>query len=123
VSNLNKLFLFGLLGIIFFLFDLYAWQAFKTISREWSAKSKTILLYSYWILSLSFVLMIILRPYVELEKLGSTTLILVQVFGFILFIAKFFAALPLLLEDAFRGIEWVVGLFGKNSAENMMSER
>ena len=123
VSNLNKLFLFGLLGIIFFLFDLYAWQAFKTISRDWSAKTRTILFYSYWILSLSFVLMIILRPYIELEKLGSTTLILVQVFGVILFIAKFFAALPLLLEDAFRGIEWLVGLFGKNSAENIMSER
>jgi predicted MPP superfamily phosphohydrolase len=124
MSNLNKLLVFGVLGLFFLIFDLYAWQAFKTLSREWSAKSKSILFYSYWTLSILFIVMIILRPYIQLEKLNSSFLSLFQVFGVILLISKVFVVIPLLFEDVYRVFEGVIGFFRKtNGTDSFMAER
>jgi predicted MPP superfamily phosphohydrolase len=108
LSSMNKLLIFGLIGLAFFLFDLYAWQALKTISIQWSKKSRLFLYYLYWGLSLSYVFLMVMRPYFQLEKTGSGILMLFQVFGVILFIAKLFVVIPLLVEDMYRGVSWLV---------------
>lgn len=124
VNSFNKIFLFATIGLFFFLFDLYAWQAFKTISKEWSSRSKSILFYTYWVVSALFITTMVLRPYIQLEKFNSSFLMLFQVAGVMLFIAKFFAVLPLIAEDLFRAFEWVYSFFSKKSAsDNFLHDR
>jgi predicted MPP superfamily phosphohydrolase len=118
VSSLNKLLFFGLLGILFLLFDLYAWQAVKTILKSASSRTKLYVTWAYWFVSILFIVLIILRPFIQIEKIGSSALTLLQVFGFILVIAKLFIILPLIAEDVFRGVEWVYNKFNKNSLQN-----
>lgn len=124
VNSFNKIFLFATIGLFFFLFDLYAWQAFKTISKEWSSRSKSILFYTYWVVSALFITTMVLRPYIQLEKFNSSFLMLFQVAGVMLFIAKFFAVLPLIAEDLFRAFEWLYSFFFKKSAsDNLLHDR
>jgi len=123
VSSFNKFLLFGLIGFIFLLFDWYAWQALRTLSRDWTPKSKQLLLYSYWSVSLFYAALILLRPWIQIEKLGNIGAMLVQVFGVILFIAKVFVILPLLIEDLYRLFEKLINIVGSNSPSQSLSER
>lgn len=123
VSNFNKFLLFGFIGLFLLLFDAYAWQALRTLSREWSTKSKSMLLYTYWSVSLFYVAMILLRPWIQVEKWGNVPVMLIQVFGVILFIAKVFVILPLLIEDLYRLFEKIWSYFRYNSTTEPLAER
>jgi uncharacterized protein len=118
ISAMNKFLFFGIFALTIFLFDLYAYQALKTISRDFELTTKRTIYWSYWIISVFFILLICFRPVIQLEKIGGASLNLIQAFGVILFLGKFLIAIPLFVEDIFRLFDWVYRLLASNFNQN-----
>ncbi|MCO6495114.1 MAG: metallophosphoesterase [Bacteroidetes bacterium] len=123
VSKFNSIIFFSLLGVVIFLLDLYAWQGFRTISRDWTSRSRNLLFYSYWAVSLFFVVMVMLRPFFHIEQTGNPLFGVVQAFGFIFIFTKLVIAIPLMIEDIYRLFEWLIGLFAHKESEHIFHSR
>jgi len=123
VSKFNSILFFSLLAVTIFLLDLYAWQAFKTLIRDLSSRTKSIIFYTYWSVSIFFVILVILRPFFHVEQTGNPVFGVIQAFGFILIFSKLVIAVPLFLEDIFRFFEWIVGLFSHKESEQLFHSR
>ena len=117
VTQFNALLFFLSLALFLLLFDLYAWQALKTMAKSWNIKTQKTLFVSYWSITTLFITLLVLRPFIQLEKFNSSFLMLLQVFGVILFISKIFVIVPLFIEDLVRGVTWVVNKFSNSDSE------
>ncbi|MBX2984968.1 MAG: metallophosphoesterase [Bacteroidia bacterium] len=123
MSKFNAVLFFGLLGVVLFLLDLYAWQGLRTIARDWSARARTTLFYSYWAVCLFFVVLVICKPFIHAGHGGSPIFGVLQALGFGLMFAQIILAIPLLIEDIYRIFEWLVGLFAHKDAEHILHSR
>jgi len=105
------------------LLDIYFFQALKTVSHSASGRAKTIIYTSYWILSVAAIVMLLLLPYLQVEK--QMKFIKTTIFSIIagLFFAKLIAALFFLVDDMRRGIQWIAGklFFSKTEGEDIAS--
>ncbi len=103
------------------LLDIYFFQALKILANSASGRTKTIIYTSYWVLSVSAIILLILLPYLHFEKQAKLTrsTIFAMIAG--LFFAKLIASLFFLIDDIRRGIQWLAGkLFYSNAeAENL----
>ena len=116
----NTPFWWILIGLMILL-DFYVFQALKVVVHPASSRAKTIFFYSYWIISVAAIIVLLILPYLHLEsqvKMVRTTIFAV-IAG--LFFAKLVAALFFLIDDIRRGIQWTAGkLFFQNSeGENL----
>ncbi|MGC6432691.1 MAG: metallophosphoesterase [Crocinitomicaceae bacterium] len=97
-----------IISIIWLLIDLYAFQAIKTISNNWGSTNKNILVWSYWVLDISLIL-IISYLFVSGKAAKGPSQQFQLLFGLmILSLAPKLIMLPfLLVEDIGRGIIWI----------------
>ncbi|MCZ2339045.1 MAG: hypothetical protein LC127_12825, partial [Chitinophagales bacterium] len=105
-----------------FPFRLITWQAFKTLITTCHHEQKHHF-YTYWSVSIFFVILVILRPFFHVEQTGNPVFGVIQAFGFILIFSKLVIAVPLFLEDIFRFFEWIVGLFSHKESEQLFHSR
>lgn len=94
-----------LLGFMLLL-DLYFFQAVKLLTQSASSRTKLLIHSGYWIISVSAIIMLILLPYLHMEKaarLAKSTLFSI-IAG--LFFAKLIASLFFLVDDIRRGLTW-----------------
>ena len=68
----NSPFWWILIGFMVLL-DIYFFQALKAVSGSASARTKTILYTSYWVLSIAAIVILLLLPYLQVEKPVSYT--------------------------------------------------
>lgn len=104
------------------LLDIYFFQALKTVSHAASPRTKTFIYAGYWVLSFSALVMLLLLPYLQVEK--QMKFIKTTIFSLIagLFFAKLIAALFFLIDDIRRGIQWIAEkLFAANTRRNDIS--
>jgi predicted MPP superfamily phosphohydrolase len=90
------------------LLDFYVFQAIKVVANPAGPRFRTIILYAYWIISISAVVTLLILPYLYFEhqnKIMKST-IFALIIG--LFIAKLIAAVFFLVDDIRRGIMWIV---------------
>lgn len=89
------------------LLDIYFFQAIKVVSGTSSSRTKSIIYAGYWILSVSAIIILLLLPYLHLEKQAKLvrTTIFATVAG--LFFAKLIASLFFLVDDVRRGVQWI----------------
>lgn len=105
------------------LLDFYVFQAVKVIAHPAGARAKTIIYFSYWILSVLALVTLIILPYLQFEhqsKLFRTTIFAV-IAG--LFFAKVIASVFFLIDDIRRIMQWIAGkIFFSNTEGEGMQE-
>jgi hypothetical protein len=104
----NTVFWWVFIGFMVLL-DLYFFQALKTITQNINGKARLFIFISYWTVSVSAIVVLLILPYLHFEqqnKLFRNTLF-ACIAG--LFFAKLIASTIFLVDDVRRGIQWVAG--------------
>jgi len=110
--------------IIFLIFiDLYAYQALKSVISNSTVSVKTwskIIFFSFNILMISFTL-----AYTSglLEDWDKVTLTILRSLIFITYFSKFLILPFLLIDDIFRGFQWIIDYFKPTQAFNPSRSR
>jgi predicted MPP superfamily phosphohydrolase len=94
--------------VIMLLLDLYVFQIVKALAAGASVKTRFIIYSVYWTLSVSAVTFLILLPYFNSDSWPKTLRNYLFATFVGLFVAKLLAAIFFILDDARRGITWVL---------------
>jgi predicted MPP superfamily phosphohydrolase len=97
-----------IIAAIMLVLDFYVFQAVKTVSQNSSERTKNIIHYTYWAISILSIITIILYPYIQIFQTSKffRTYIFSILFG--LLIAKIIAVVFFLIDDGRRGVLWTV---------------
>ncbi len=110
-----------LLALIILL-DLYFFQSLRVVTQNASPRTRSIIHVSYWVISVGVIALLLLLPYLHLEKYSRflrTTLFAILA-GW--FFAKFFASLFFLVDDIRRFAVWVgTRWFGSKEASETLA--
>ena len=100
------------------LLDFYVFQAVKLLSQSLSPRFKTVVYSGYWAVSLAAIILLIILPYLKIDKQAwlSRSTLFALLAG--LFFAKLVASLFFLLDDLRRGIQWSAGKVFFSHSEN-----
>ncbi len=114
------------LGVIIFiafmlLLDTYFFQAIKSVAISASPKTRTIIYFIYWVLTIIAIAGFLLFVYSGQDFLGKKirTFLFATIIG--LFLAKITGSVFFLVDDMRRGIQWIAGklFFSNTEGENM----
>lgn len=94
--------------VIMLLLDLYVFQVIKALASGASEKTKIIIYSVYWTLSVSAVAFLVLLPFFNSDTWPKTLRNYLFATFVGLFVAKLLAAIFFVLDDARRGITWVL---------------
>lgn len=95
-----------LLALIILL-DLYFFQSLRVVTQNATPRTRLFVHITYWVMSIGVVMLLVIMPYLHLEKYSRflrTTLFAILA-GW--FFAKFFASLFFLIDDFRRLVVWV----------------
>jgi predicted MPP superfamily phosphohydrolase len=97
-----------IIAAIMLVLDFYVFQAVKTVSQNSSERTKNIIHYTYWAISILSIITIILYPYIQIFQTSKffRTYIFSILVG--LLIAKIIAVVFFLIDDGRRGVLWTV---------------
>lgn len=106
----NTPFWWVLLGFML-LVDLYFFQALKLVTGSATPRTKTILFFVYWGISVASIVILLVLPYLHFDK--QTRFTRTAIFSIIvgLFFAKLIACLFFLIDDIRRLILWITSKF------------
>lgn len=112
VISLIPMFVRILFTVAFVLiFDLYAYQAIKTLTVDLSTVVRRSIRISFWVLSIGFYVMGLLAMGGYLVHANRTIYVLVTGLFFAMFVAKMLMMIPMLMEDIYRIGAKIVSLF------------
>ena len=110
---MNKVIVIPIFGIILILIDLYVYQAFKTITRDMSLFWKRTIRLGYWLVTVislaAFFSYNLLAPHFFPQDIRYFMIVGVT----IIYFAKIFTLVFLLMDDIIRLGKWFVMLFRK----------
>ena len=104
------------------LLDLYVFQIIRAVSHG-SAKTRSIIFTSYWIISIAALIILFVLPLLKLDNYskGVRSTVFAVIIG--LFLAKLVAAVFFLVDDIRRAIQWLVGkVFFRDTEGEQMEE-
>lgn len=108
---MNRIVFFLLIAAVFFLMDLYVFQAVRNLSRSLSETTQRMITTAYWSLTgislVTYIVMQLLPP----DALGRSTRSLIWAAVLIPYFSKLFAVIFLFIDDLGRFFRWVVSLF------------
>src|SRR5436190_145036 len=102
----NSVFWWVLIGFMVLL-DFYFFQALKTITQTASSKARLIIFISYWVISISAIVLLLLLPYLNFESKILKNTLFAMIAG--LFFAKLVASSIFVVDDIRRGVQWLAG--------------
>ena len=105
------------------LLDFYVFQALKTVSQNSSDRTKNVLFYSYWTISIATIISVLFFP--KLHLLQTSKFFRNYVFAILvgLLFAKVIAATLFLFDDIRRALLWTMQkLFSVTGAQYMPEE-
>jgi predicted MPP superfamily phosphohydrolase len=105
--------------IFILLFDLYAFQAVRTLTSELGPFAKKIIRVSFWVISISFYIMALLAMGGFLVNASRTLYVMITGLFFAMFLAKILMIIPLFMEDIYRIFEKIISLFKTKSPESV----
>lgn len=98
--------------------DIYVFFATRSLFTYSSTRSKTIFTISYWAVSATAMIVILLLPYMQFHQQASAVRSTIFAIVFALFFAKIIAVLFFLVDDARRAVQWIAGkLFSLGHSE------
>ena len=92
-------------------FDLYAYQAIKTLTVDLSTVVRRSIRIGFWVLSIGFYVMGLLAMGGYLVHANRTVYVLVTGIFFAMFVAKMLMMIPMLMEDIYRIGAKIISLF------------
>jgi predicted MPP superfamily phosphohydrolase len=112
VISLIPMFVRILFTVAFVLiFDLYAYQAIKTLTVDLSTAVRRSIRIGFWVLSIGFYVMGLLAMGGYLVHANRTIYVLVTGIFFAMFVAKILMMIPMLMEDIYRIGSKIISLF------------
>lgn len=113
-----------ILIVFMFLLDLYVFQGVKVITQNTGPKTRIFLHWSYWIVSFTAIIILILLLFIQFDSFHKLLRIVVVSVIISLFFAKAIAAVFFLVDDLRRGIQWMAGklFFSGSTPEVQHSE-
>jgi predicted MPP superfamily phosphohydrolase len=93
------------------IFDLYAYQAIKTLTVDLSTAVRRSIRIGFWVLSIGFYVMGLLAMGGYLVHANRTIYVLVTGIFFAMFVAKILMMIPMLMEDIYRIGAKIISLF------------
>lgn len=118
----NSPFWLIIIGLMLLL-DFYVFQALKAVSQQALPKTRSIIFFSYWIISLSALLVFILLPFLNLDNFSRGLRSVIFALIVAVFFAKLAAAVFLLVDDIRRLVQWTAGkLFFSNTEGEQLQE-
>ena len=113
-------FLLILAGIMLLL-DFYVFQIVRFVSHSAGPKTRVVIYTAYWVVSVSFIILLFLMPYLQLDLWfkGARNTFFAIVVG--LFLAKLVGSVVFAIDDIRRGVQWLVGklFFAKTEGEQI----
>jgi len=103
--------------VILLILDFYVFAAVRTVFSGSSARTRSIVDYSYWTVSILVLATIAMFRYINWGEWPSSvrSLVLIILVGVVF--AKLLTAVFLLLDDLRRGVQWIISRFSKESAQ------
>lgn len=118
----NSPFWLIIIGLMLLL-DFYVFQAIKTVSQSAVHKTRSIIFISYWVISLSALVVFILLHFLNLDNFSRGLRSIVFALIVAIFFAKLAVALFLLIDDIRRVVQWAAGkLFFSNTEGELLQE-
>ena len=87
--------------------DLYFFQALKVVTHSTSSRTKLIIYISYWFISITAIVLLLLLPYINFENKFFRNVVFACIAG--LFFAKIISSAVFLIDDIRRGVQWLAG--------------
>ncbi len=104
----NSPFWFVLIGLMIGL-DFYVFQALKLVSQSASPKTRSIIYITYWTISILALLILLLLPYLQLDKASPYLRSILFASIIALFFGKLIIGLFVLIDDIRRLFQWSFG--------------
>src|SRR4051812_48250883 len=104
---MNRIFWILVFTGVLILFDFYAFQAIKTVTQGLSQGARKIWSYTYWSISILTLFFIFFFIVVGFEIVSSQVRNFFITWVVVLFLAKTFIVLFLLIDDLSRLAKWV----------------
>lgn len=113
-------FLLILAGVMLLL-DFYVFQILKFVTQSAGPKTRSVVYVAYWVISISFLILLFVLPYLQLNQLfkGARNTFFAIIVG--LFLAKLIGSIFFAIDDIRRGMQWLVGklFFTKTEGEQI----
>ena len=97
------------IAAIMILLDWYVFQAYKTITANFSDKSRTILHILYWVISITTIALLISFPFIQVIQTSKVFRNYIFAILVGLFFAKLVGSVFFLLDDIRRLFSWAMG--------------
>jgi predicted MPP superfamily phosphohydrolase len=105
------------------LLDFYVFQAVKVVSQNAAQRTRSVIFITYWVLSLSALIIFVLLPFLKLDNFSKGLRSVVFALVAALFFAKLTVAIFLLVDDIRRGVQWTAGkIFFSNTEGEQLQE-
>ncbi len=108
-----------IIAIVMLLIDFYVFQAVKTVSINTSERTKNIIFYTYWAVSVLTLTTFLLFPKIELFQTSKFFRNYVFAIMIGLLLAKIIAIIFFLIDDGRRGVLWTVKKVLPNSGSQL----
>jgi uncharacterized protein len=108
---------FLFLLLIFFVIDIYLFQAVLSISKDWSSTWKGITRYAYWLPTVFAVGAVIWWNFGNPYGVGASTRSLIMTALAAIYFSKVIGIIFVFIDDIQRGIRWVAHFFYKGPHE------
>jgi predicted MPP superfamily phosphohydrolase len=100
------------------LFDSYAYQTIKMLCKTMQKNRARIIKWAYWIISIMFYVLSIFAMGGRLVQFSRGVQVSITGFFFAMFLAKLLMTIPLVLEDLYRLVQWVISKFRKPQTDD-----
>ncbi|NCI46994.1 metallophosphoesterase [Sediminibacterium soli] len=111
-----------IIALIMFLLDIYVYQAVRTVTHQYSERTRLLVQIAYWAISALTLAALLSFPYIM--SLQSSRFFRNYVFAILvgLFLAKLVGSVFLLTDDLRRGGIWVVSKLFRSTAAPRMAD-
>jgi predicted MPP superfamily phosphohydrolase len=113
---------FLILLAVFFLIDIYLFQAILLVSKNWTPLWKNVLRYGYWVPTLLSIAAVIWWNFGNPYGVGASTRSLIMTGLVATYFSKIFGIIILFAGDIYRGIKWLAQLAYKPPGESLPGE-
>jgi predicted MPP superfamily phosphohydrolase len=107
---------------LFFLIDIYLFQAVLSVSKNWTPLWKNVLRYGYWIPTGLSVAAVLWWTFGNPYGVGASTRSLIITGLVATYVSKIFGILFLFVDDIYRGMKWLAKFFYRGAGEKLPGE-
>lgn len=114
-----RIMIFVVFSILFFLIDLYVFQAVIMVSKNFSSGWRGVFRYGFWIPTLISLLALLWWALADPYKYGASVRSWMITGLAALYISKIFGVLVVFIDDIQRGVKWVANFFSKDISSEL----